>query len=204
MKSKLFLIAVIYFAIVIVIAHGFAPPGYDWTHNTISDLGSQGHAYKWIMQAGFIGFGFVLTLGVIVNLVRRDTRRYFLLFVAVYGLSVLMTGIFCTAPINASMAYSVRDANWHSLFATIAGLGMTLGIIWQIIVSANKRERGMRLIFFLLVIGFSGLFGMADNSLVNLDQGIIQRLLYLSGLAWLVYEEQVLSARIRLVTNARM
>ena len=45
---------------------------------------------------------------------------------------------------------------------------------------------------------------MNECSLVNLDQGIIQRLLYLSGLAWLVYEEQVLSARIRLVTNVRM
>jgi hypothetical membrane protein len=175
-----------------VIAHFFVPPHYDWTQNTISDLGSQGHVYKWIMQAGFIGFGLILTAGVVVHF-RRNHRQYFLFLVAVYGLSVLVTGFFCAAAIDPSISYSVREANVHSAFATIAGLAMSLGILWQVIVSTNGRERWMRLAFLLLVMGISGLFGLAENHILELDKGIVQRCLYLVGLAWLVYEERILS-----------
>ena len=192
MKFKPFAIAVIYFVAVIVIAHFFVPPHYDWTQNTISDLGSQGHVYKWIMQAGFIGFGLILTAGVVVHF-RRNHRQYFLFLVAVYGLSVLVTGFFCAAAIDPSISYSVREANVHSAFATIAGLAMSLGILWQVIVSTNGRVRWMRLAFLLLVMGISGLFGLAENHILELDKGIVQRGLYLVGLAWLVYEERILS-----------
>jgi hypothetical membrane protein len=189
---KPFSIAVAYFVAVIVLAHFFVPPNYDWTQNTISDLGSQGHVYKWIMQAGFIGFGLILTAGVVVHF-RRNRRQYFLFLVAVYGLSVLVTGFFCAAAIDPSISYSVREANVHSAFATIAGLAMSLGILWQVIVSTNGRERWMRLAFLLLVMGISGLFGLAENHILELDKGIVQRGLYLVGLAWLVYEERILS-----------
>lgn len=77
MRQKLFLIAVVYFIVVIVLAHFFVPPIYDWRQNTISDLASQGHTYKWIMQAGFIGFGLLLTWGVISHL-NKNRRAYFL------------------------------------------------------------------------------------------------------------------------------
>lgn len=189
MKLKPFIIAVLYFIAVIVIAHFFVPPIYDWTQNTISDLAAQGHVYKWIMQLGFIGFGLILTAGV-VHYFRQNTKRYFLLFVAIYGLSVLVTGFFCAAAIDPSISYSVQEASVHSTFATVAGLAMSLGIFWQVVVSSNKRERWARLIFFVLVMGISGLFGLAENHILMLDKGIIQRALYLAGLTWLVYEER--------------
>jgi hypothetical membrane protein len=181
-------IAVAYFVVVILVAHLFAQPKYIWTNNTISDLAAQGHATKWLMQAGFIGFGAILAAGIIYYLT-KNPRLYFLYPVAVYGLSILMAGIFCTAPIDPSIPYSESEANLHSMFATIAGLAMTLGIILQIVSSANHSERAMRILFLFLVIGFSAMFGMAENQAVPIDKGIIQRLLYLSGLAWLVYEE---------------
>ena len=185
--------AVIFFIAVIVLAHFFAPPGYDWTQNTISDLGSQGHVYKWIMQIGFIGFGALLTCGV-ANYFRKNGKLYFLFFVAGYGLSVLLTGIFCAASIDASISYSVQEASLHSMFATIAGVAMSVGILWQIFTSSNNRERWIRIIFLLLVAGISGLFGLAENHILALDKGIIQRALYLVGLAWLVYEENIIAA----------
>lgn len=191
MKQKPFLIAVIYFIAVIVLAHFFVPPIYDWTQNTISDLASQGHTYKWIMQAGFIGFGLLVAWGVASHF-NQNRRAYFLLFVAVYGLSILISGIFCAAPIDPSIPYSVRDSELHSMFATIAGISMSLGIFWQFVVSSNHRERWTRFAFFLLVIGISGLFGLAENHVMAFDKGIVQRILYLVGLAWLVYEERKL------------
>jgi hypothetical membrane protein len=192
MKLKPFAIAVIYFVAIIVIAHFFVPPNYDWTQNTISDLGSQGHVYKWIMQAGFIGFGLILTAGVVHHF-RRNHRKYFLLLVAVYGLSVLVTGFFCAAAIDPSILYSVREAGIHSVFATIAGIAMSLGILWQVLASTNGRERWTRLAFLILIMGISALFGLAENHVLDLGKGIVQRALYLVGLAWLVYEERILS-----------
>ncbi len=191
MKLKPFLMAVIYFISVIVLAHFFVPPIYDWTQNTVSDLASQGHTYKWIMQTGFIGFGLLLTWGVIFHF-NKSRRAYFLLLVAVYGLSILMSGIFCAAPIDPSYPNSLRESQLHSMFATVAGIAMSLGIFWQIVVSSNNRERWTRFAFFLLVIGISGLFGLAENHILVLDKGIVQRVLYLVGLAWLVYEERIL------------
>lgn len=191
MKQNPFTIAVAYFISVIVLAHFFVPPAYDWTQNTVSDLASQEHTYKWIMQIGFIGFGLLLIWGVIFHF-NKNRRAYFLLFVAVYGLSILMSGIFCTMPIDPSMSFSANESKLHSMFATIAGIAMSLGILLQVIMSANSRQRWMRIAFFLLIVGISGLFGLAENHILMLDKGIIQRVLYLVGLAWLVYEERIL------------
>jgi len=191
MRQRPILIAIVYFIAVIVLAHFFVPTIYDWKQNTISDLASQGHAYKWIMQTGFIGFGLLLTWGVIFH-VNKNRRAYLLLFVAVYGLSILMSGIFCAAPIDLSFPNSLRESQLHSMFATVAGIAMSLGIFWQFAVSSNHRERWTRLAFFLLVIGISGVFGLAENHILVLDKGIVQRILYLVGLAWLVYEERLL------------
>ncbi len=191
MKRKPFLIAVVYFIAVIVLAHFFAPPTYDWRQNTISDLGSQGHVYKWIMQAGFIGFGLLLTWGVFFHF-DKNRQAYFLFLVAIYGLSILVTGFFCAAPIDSSIPNDLRESQLHSMFATVAGIAMSLGIFWQAVVSSNSRERWTRIIFFLLIGGISGLFGLAENHILMLDKGIVQRVLYLVGLAWLVYEERIL------------
>ena len=186
-----FLIAVTYFILVIVIAHFFASPNYDWTKNTISELASQGHTYKGIMQAGLIGFGGILIFGVIVYF-KRVSKAYFLIFVAVYALSILLSGIFCTMPIDPGISYSVRESNLHSLFASIAGFSMSAGILWQVFSSLNKRERWTRIIFLVSIGVLSGLFGLVENGIMMVDKGIVQRLLYLVGLIWLVYEERML------------
>ncbi len=191
MRQRPILIAVVYFIAVIVLAHFFTPPIYDWTQNTVSDLASQGHPYKWIMQTGFIGFGLLLTWGVIFHF-SKNKRTYFLFLVAIYGLSILVTGFFCAAPIDPSLPNDLRESQLHSMFATIAGIAMSLGIFWQAVVSANSRERWTRIIFFLLIGGISGLFGLAENHILMIDKGIVQRVLYLVGLAWLVYEERIL------------
>ena len=194
MKQTPFTVAVAYFISVIILAHFFVPPIYDWTQNTVSDLASQGNKYKWIMQTGFVGFGLLLMWGVIYHF-NRNRRACFLLFVAVYGLSILMSGIFCAAPIDPSNSNAMPESELHSMFATVAGLAMSLGIFCQFTLPSNNGERWTRFAFFLLVVGISGLFGLAENHILMLDKGIVQRVLYLIGLAWLVYEEIIILGR---------
>ena len=192
MNLKPFTLAVTYWIAIIIIAHFFAPPGYIWTHNTISELASQGHTYKWIMQAGLSGFGALIVLAVGLSIFKTRKVIYPLLPVALYGFVVFLSGIYCAAPIDPSIPYSVSEEKLHSMFATLGGLMLSAAIFWRIFTSSNNRERLAHFIFLVAVIGLSMLFGLAKNDTIEIGKGIIQRLLYLSGFAWLIYQEYML------------
>jgi hypothetical membrane protein len=192
MKLKPFTLAVTYWIAIIIIAHFFAPPGYVWTQNTISELASQSHTYKWIMQAGLSGFGALLVLAVGLSIFKTRKVIYPLLPVALYGFGIFLSGIYCAAPIDPAIPFSVSEAKLHSAFATIAGLSLSLAIFWRIFISSNNRERFAHTIFLVAVISLSMLFGLAENGTIEVGKGIVQRLLYLSGFAWLIYQEHLL------------
>jgi hypothetical membrane protein len=181
--------AILFFLLVIILAHFFAVHGYDWTENTISELASQGHDYKWIMQVGFIGFGTFLTVGLIGKSKKQNHFFYPDIDVMVYGLSILMTGFFCAAPINQSISYSIKEAQIHSLFATLAGFALVLGILGYIILSPNKRT--FHFIFLILITGISLLFGLSESGMIPIGKGIIQRSLYLVSFIWLYAADEV-------------
>ena len=52
-KGNYNIIPTVLFVLAIVIVHIFSANNYDWTKNTISDLGSQGYDRKLIMQSAF-------------------------------------------------------------------------------------------------------------------------------------------------------
>ena len=189
MEQKPFAVAVTYWLAIIVIAHFFPPPGYVWTQNTISELASQGHTYKWIMQAGLSGFGALIMLAVGMAIFWAKKVLIPVLPVMLYGLGVFLSGIYCAAPIDPSIEYSVAEAKLHSTFATAAGLSLSAGILWHIFASSNGREKLAHTIFLFAVVGFSMLFGLVDNGTINVGLGIVQRCIYLSGFAWLIYQE---------------
>jgi hypothetical membrane protein len=176
--------AVLYFVGVIILAHFFAPPCYLWTKNTISDLGSQGHINKWIMQAGFIGFGLLLASGLLLKFRTMGYVNYPDLLVMAYGLSVLVTGFYCAAPLDSSLSFSAKEAQIHSLFATIAGFTLVLGILWYLLISPSRWA--FHLTFLVLIGAISALFGLSENGMLPLGKGIIQRVLYLVSFIWLV------------------
>lgn len=164
------------FVLAIVVAHIFSTNNYDWTKNTISDLGSQGYNRKFIMQFGFLAFGLTLSAGVLVNGLTWRTIP-----ILIYGLCVGLTGVFCTKPFFNLNNYSTSQAAIHSKLAQLAGITFTLGILNQIFYSSDKKEKWMHLLFVLLVVGLSSIFGFAKNY-----QGIAQRFLYLTSFIWLI------------------
>lgn len=189
-----FALAVTYWVVVIIVAHFFAPPGYVWTQNTISELASQGHMHKWIMQVGLIGFGALVVLAVGQTVFKAKKLVYPVLPVALYGFAILLAGIYCAAPIDQSLTNSDAEAKLHSLFATLSGLSLSLAILWRILVSSKPRERLVHAVFLVAVIGLLALFGLAENTSIDIGIGVIQRLLYLSGFSWLIFQELMLPA----------
>ena len=174
-KSNYNIISTALFVLAIVVAHFFSTNNYNWTKNTISDLGSQGYDRKLIMQFGFLVFGLTLSVGILTNgLTWRTTP------ILVYGLCVGLTGIFCTKPFFNLYNYSATQATIHSALAQIAGATFSLGILLQLFYSADKSEKWTHFIFFILVVGLSASFGLVKNY-----QGIAQRFLYFTSLLWL-------------------
>ncbi|MEZ5174202.1 MAG: DUF998 domain-containing protein [Bacteroidia bacterium] len=175
-KNNYPIISTALFVMSILLAHSFSVSSYEWTRNTISDLGSQGYDRKWIMQAGFIAFGITIVTGILMNGLTWRTSP-----VLIYGLCVGLTGVFCTKPFLNIEVYSQSQAAIHSALAQIAGIAFTLGILIQLFYSTNKSEKWIHFMFFILVIGFSASFGLLKNY-----QGIAQRLLYLTSFIWLI------------------
>jgi hypothetical membrane protein len=175
-KTQYPTLATCLFMLAILLAHLFSPSEYQWTKNTISDLGAQGYDKKAIMQIGFLLFGLILVAGVILNGSRWPTTPILL-----YGFSVALTGIFCTAPFLQGIQHSSAQATLHSIFAQLAGVAFCIGILTQYWFAADSVSKITHIFFFLLVMVLSASFGIFKD-----QQGIMQRLLYLASFVWLV------------------
>ena len=175
-KTNYNIFSTLLFVVFIIVAHIFSTNYYDWTKNTISELGAQGYERKLIMQIGFFAFGLTMCLGIFLNGLSIRT-----LPILIYGLCVALTGIFCTKPFFDINTYSTTQSTLHSTCAQIAGLTFSIGILAQIFYTTDKNLKYIHIAFFILVIGLSALFGLLKNY-----QGIAQRLLYLTSFIWLV------------------
>lgn len=179
--------AVIFFVVIILLAHIFAPTEYNWKFNTISDLGAQHYKNAWLMRVGFIGFGFLLSIALLWSFAHAERKNYSDLLIAVYALSVLLSGIFSTAPFVETKAFSISEDKYHSLFAQVAGIAFSFGILWHLLVYSNPNEKFIHFVFLLFVIGFSALVGLSKNGLIPIGLGLVQRGLYVISFIWLLF-----------------
>ena len=182
--------AVVFFVITIILAHSFAPIEYDWKQNTISDLGAQQYKNAWIMRVGFIGFGLLLCAALFRSSNSSDYRNYSDLLIAIYAICILLTGFFSTAPFLGTSSFSIQEDKWHSVFAQVAGIAFSLGILWHLIGYSNPKQRIVNFVFLILVIGFSACVGLSKNNLIPIGLGIFQRGLYIISFLWLIYRYQ--------------
>ena len=174
-------LSVLFIVIVILIAHILAPEAYDWKRNTISELAAQGYRHKWIMQIGFIGFGVLLSVGVLQNIRKERNYRFRQFPLLIYAIGILLAGIFCTRPFVDGIPYSEVEARLHSSFASIAGFALSATLLLYFLTD-NRRRKLPQLISLFLVLGLSITF-----SLLSSYTGIVQRMLYLVGFSWLIF-----------------
>ena len=182
--------AVGFFVITIILAHSFAPIEYDWKQNTISDLGAQQYKNAWIMRVGFIGFGLLLCAALFRLYSSSEDRNYSDLLIAIYAISILLTGFFNTAPFLGTSSFSIQEDKWHSVFAQGAGIAFSIGILWHLLGYSNPNQRIVNFVFLILVIGFSALVGLSKSGLIPIGFGIFQRGLYVISFLWLIIRYQ--------------
>jgi hypothetical protein len=166
----------------IIMAHFFTTSPYDWRTNTISELASQQYQYRWIMKIGFILFGGILAIGITNRLISGNGKLVTELPIMIYGLAILISGLYSTKPIVDGIEYSELESKIHSYSAQIAGMAFSIGLLIYGFKETNSNLKIIHFVTFIFVIGLSALFG-----LMNSNVGIIQRIMYLGSFVWLIF-----------------
>jgi hypothetical membrane protein len=174
-------IAVAYLVLILIAAHLAAPAAYSWKVHSISELAAQNYRNAWIMRAGFIGFGLLLAAASLVDILTHARHWVYSTPVMIYGLAILMTGFFSTAPFQPG-TFSVTESGIHSLFARIAGFALIAAMIGNLVTAENWTARILDVAGILAVTLFSILFGTIPEI-----RGVFQRLLWLGGIAWIFF-----------------
>jgi len=107
-----------------------------------------------------------------------------------YGLAILMSGIFSTNPFIDGAPYSEAEAQLHTVFATAAGVALSVGILLVALIETTKSRRVMHWIALVLTVLLSMLLGNFP-----MVMGAFQRALWVVGFSWLVYLGEVGESR---------
>jgi len=182
LRSKYNWISVVIFVVIIIIAHFFVPSSYDWKNNTISELASQNYSNKWIMKIGFILFGGVLSIGIASKSMYTKKLLIKEFLILIYGLSILVSGVFSTKPFVEGLDYSELESQIHSYCASIAGVSFSISLLIFGFSESKMNLKFTHYGFFIFVIGCSALFGLLDSNV-----GIVQRIMYLGSFIWLLF-----------------
>jgi len=148
--------------------------GYNSVSNLISQLGAQNTQKNYIMVAGFLALG----IGIVVDGIRRF-RKPVIPFIA-FGLFMALAGLLAHKPLSPAVEYSAGAHQAHSALATLAGISITVGLLWQAVFASTYRSRALiiTLAVFCLVLPLCMLA-------YKEYQGLIQRIMYLLIFVWL-------------------
>jgi hypothetical protein len=167
-------IAIVVFALMVLTGPLYTVDGYSSISNVISELGAQRTQNNYIAIGGFL----VLGLGILFGSFRKFSCQ--IVPFALFGLFMAIAGLSPHKPIDQSLVYSSTLHGIHSASATLAGISITVGFVWQGLLS--KSAIGKTVCFYLAVVCFA--FPMLMLAYGDY-QGLIQRLMYLQIFAWL-------------------
>ena len=119
--------AVVFIIIALLAAHLLADDAYRWRLNSISQLGAQAYDRAWIMRVGFVGFGILIQAAAIRRIPLAGRFWFREIPIMVYGLTILLSGLFSAEPFLEGVRYSQQEAQFHGVFATTAGIALPVG-----------------------------------------------------------------------------
>jgi len=148
--------------------------GYSVVQNVVSELGAQNTKNSSVMLTGFLALG----LGLVVDGMRRFQWSA-LPFIA-FGVFMALAGLFAHKPLAPSVPFSEATHAVHSALASLAGVAVTVGLVWYAIRARSTWRRGTAVVLGALCVVLP--LGMLA---VPPYQGLIQRAMYLLVFAWL-------------------
>jgi hypothetical membrane protein len=152
----------------------YTADGYNVVSNLVSELAAQRTKNNFVMVAGFLSLG----LALIADGLRRFQAPA-IPFMA-FGLFMALAGLFGHKPMTPSLPYSELTHTAHSILASLAGISITVALVWH---AARAEPRWRRVVALTLAILCMAL-PLAMLGLPEF-QGLIQRLMYLLVFLWL-------------------
>jgi hypothetical membrane protein len=167
-------IGILLFLLAVLLGPLYAVENYSMTGGLISHLGAQNTPYNYIMIIGFLALG----LGLLIDGI-GCYRREAIPFMA-FGAFMALAGIFPHMPMDDTARYSLLTHQLHGVFASLAGVSITIGLIWQAFTDTGALKRTTHAVLAILCVALP--IAMLLYSDV---QGLIQRFMYLAIFAWL-------------------
>ena len=171
------------FAYVILLAVMFILPffsaeGYSMLRHTTSQLGAQNTPFAWVMNTTFVLMGAACVLDGWRHLGHYWFQKILL---TIFGLGLILTGIFSHAPITAGVPYSLAEDGYHSLFASVVGFSFTILAFSAVFIEDTNRSR-----VAALAIGIAATLLSMLIFNVSSYAGVWQRLMFITSFAWLL------------------
>ena len=168
------LIPLIFFLIVQLIAIMFAPSGYDVIRDHISWLGEQGLTYSWMINYGWMGFGILILLVVGWFKQKEDLPPSLLLPMMVFGIALMLMGLWNVD----SSDEMLTEYHFYALY--IAQGAVVLAALLHVFLVKIERLRLMNLIFALIMF-ISAFLPLLIPSIA----GFTERLFWIVLVIWL-------------------
>ena len=183
-KSKLSDFRYLLYAFLLLLTIMFALPfysvdTYSIIKNTTSHLGAQSSPNAWIMNISFILVGITCILEAWLHL-RRFLFHKILL--SIFGLSLMLTGIFRHATIIEGVIFNSIEDKLHSIFATIVGFSFAIYA-----VSSAFIEKAVRYLIIDIAVGFTATILSVLMSCLPNYSGIWQRAIFVISFVWLIF-----------------
>jgi hypothetical membrane protein len=176
-KPRMILLSMIILIIVMFVLPFFSVESYSLITNTTSHLGAQYAPHAWMMNITFILIGMSC---VIESLRYLKTYWVHQILLIIFGLGLVLTGIFQHAPIVEGISYDVFHDQMHSIFASIVGFSFVLLAFSASFIELKRSNALMDALVAIMATLFSIIMATNPNIV-----GIIQRIMFIMSFSWL-------------------
>lgn len=150
--------------------------GYSILSNTTSHLGAQGSPHAWLMNLVF------WCLGVMAILITYVSRiRFHQIVGALFGISLILTGVFPHAPLVDSVLADQLQDQLHSIFASTTGFSFTFLAIGHGFMSKGRQRSGGITMAFIATLISLGMMMFPPL------MGLLQRVMFVCTFGWLFF-----------------
>lgn len=178
---KAFLIPVIFFIVLSVIASMKAPDTFSWSQNSLSTLGAQSFDAAWLMNATWIGFGVLIVL-IAAGYHHKEELPQALTFpIIVFGISVILLGIWRYDNIFEVAEVDLDEVEDHVIFYGVALISFAISVILHALVAKQKTIRWIHMACVILLF-----LMMIILEFTTAYVGLFERTIWLIMLIWLI------------------
>lgn len=180
MRLKLFAISYLILILVMFLLPFFTAEGYSIIRNTTSQLGAQKTPNAWIMN---ITFALIGLSSIYAGWGHYEGYWFQKIMLIIFGLSLALCAIYSHAPVNTAISFSIREDEYHSLFASTTGFGFTVLAVSTAFTKETKSEMILPISIGIIATLLSLLMFK-----IEMFAGIWQRMIFIFSFGWMIYE----------------